>query len=219
MSEIDKDDEGIKIDTQSLSVAAVDEQQKESEEKEEPKTIESELEWSDEIASEMKAYVERTLEQSLRTKYDDIDTTSFDLVLSVQPIFHGLQSAYVIPVLTRESSTKDPALKETYRELDKAIAERTATYDEIEQMVHELRSKSENPGARTIVADVIVACKERFLIKDKQTGEIVQGSEEDQDVVHLVRFEMETSKGNDGRRFGDWKITDWDDLLEGNLFY
>mmetsp|Transcript_15088 Transcript_15088/g.21828 ORF Transcript_15088/g.21828 Transcript_15088/m.21828 type:complete len:660 (+) Transcript_15088:82-2061(+) len=48
-------------------------------------------------------------------------------------------------------------------------------------------------------------------------GTIVAGSESEQEVVHLVRFEMEANLSNDV--LGNWKIIDVDDILGGNVFY
>lgn len=40
------------------------------------------------------------------------------------------------------------------------------------------------------------------------------------DVQHLVRFEMVIRESMDeGLEIGRWQIVDWDDLLEGNIFF
>lgn len=40
------------------------------------------------------------------------------------------------------------------------------------------------------------------------------------DVQHLVRFEMVIRESTDeGLEIGRWQIVDWDDLLEGNIFF
>ena len=95
----------------------------------------------------------------------------------------------------------------------------------------------------TIVAQVSIHCKEIFCVRDVDTGVVLQGCGEDvhnpRDVTHLVRFEMvvrerlvndddntdsSTNAENeeDGKweiEMGRWQITDWDDLLDGNVFF
>lgn len=73
-----------------------------------------------------------------------------------------------------------------------------------------------------IVAQVLVRCKEVFCIKDCDTGEIIQGYNDamPRDVPHLVRFEMVVRESSyEGLEIGRWQIVDWDDLLEGNIFF
>jgi len=86
----------------------------------------------------------------------------------------------------------------------------------------------------TIVAQVSIHCKEIFCVKDMVSGEVLQGYEdgEPRDVTHLVRFEMvvketmvsseDDDESNDGKwelEIGRWQISDWDDLLDGNVFF
>jgi hypothetical protein len=75
----------------------------------------------------------------------------------------------------------------------------------------------------TIVAQVSIQCDEVFVVRDTETGDIVQGDANGNvnDVTHLVRFEivvdMNAETGEVG--IGNWQITDWDDLLDGNMFF
>jgi hypothetical protein len=99
------------------------------------------------------------------------------------------------------------------------------------------------------VAQVSIQCKEIFIVRDSITGDVLQGVDDIQprDVTHLVRFEMilretlineddvsnneEESKRKQGGQsnnnndddweieLGRWQITDWDDLLDGNVFF
>jgi hypothetical protein len=97
----------------------------------------------------------------------------------------------------------------------------------------------------TIVAQVSIQCKEIFIVRDSITGDVLQGVDDLQprDVTHLVRFEMilretlineDDETNNDGSKnqggqsnndddweieIGRWQITDWDDLLDGNVFF
>ena len=88
------------------------------------------------------------------------------------------------------------------------------------------------------MAQVSIQCKEIFCVRDVVTGDILQGHCGDvirpRDVTHLVRFEMvlretlvdDNSKGQNNEydddwevEIGRWQITDWDDLLDGNVFF
>ena len=91
----------------------------------------------------------------------------------------------------------------------------------------------------TIVAQVSIQCKEIFCVRDVDSGVVLQGCGEDvhhaRDVTHLVRFEMvvrerlvsddavSTMENEDDGKWeiemGRWQITDWDDLLDGNVFF
>lgn len=88
----------------------------------------------------------------------------------------------------------------------------------------------------TIVAQVSIQCKEIFCVRDVDSGVVLQGCEDVQrprDVTHLVRFEMvvrerlldadsTAEEDEDGKweiEMGRWQITDWDDLLDGNVFF
>ncbi|KAL7541162.1 hypothetical protein ACHAXR_013150 [Thalassiosira sp. AJA248-18] len=83
----------------------------------------------------------------------------------------------------------------------------------------------------TVVAQVSIHCKEIFCVRDVESGEIIQGYDDGQprDVTHLVRFEMVVREklvdadspddGNWEMKIGRWQITDWDDLLDGNVFF
>lgn len=77
---------------------------------------------------------------------------------------------------------------------------------------------------RTVIADVTIKCTEFFQVKDALTGAILQGMGDDEneedEVIHGVRFEVVTEKGEDGgRKIGSWKIIDFDDMLDGNVFH
>jgi hypothetical protein len=77
---------------------------------------------------------------------------------------------------------------------------------------------------RTIIAEAVIRCYEFFQVKDASSGLVVQGMEdgsEQEEVVHIVRFEIVTDESQDGtgREIGNWKIIDVDDLLEGNMFH
>jgi hypothetical protein len=85
----------------------------------------------------------------------------------------------------------------------------------------QMRRRGDKKMQMTIVAQVAVQCDEVFLVKDLESDTVLQGDANGEmtDVTHLVRFEIvvdidsQTGKSEIGR----WKITDWDDLLDGNV--
>lgn len=104
-----------------------------------------------------------------------------------------------------------------------------------EVMERAAKLSGDGKAAITIVAQVSIDCKEIFCVRDVESGEIIQGHGDPlpRDVTHLVRFEMvvtekllDIEKSPDGPDEGDWdleigrwQITDWDDLLDGNVFF
>ena len=76
----------------------------------------------------------------------------------------------------------------------------------------------------TVIAQVLVTCDEVFSVTDVATGMLLQGNGTKQTVQHLVRLEVvvETRipvEGKSTNHVGSWQITDWDDLLGGNLWF
>ena len=85
-------------------------------------------------------------------------------------------------------------------------------------MLKDLEQEGKTISLFTIICDVSIQCLEVFAIKDKNTGAIVSGSTEPEEVSHLVRFEVVANM--DGtRHLGSWRIVDWDDMLNGNVWY
>ena len=84
------------------------------------------------------------------------------------------------------------------------------------------RLSDDGNGVITIVAQVSIHCSEVFCVKDVETGEIMQGyaDESPRDVIHLVRFEIVVRDSLEPELLvGRWQITDWDDLIEGNVWF
>ncbi len=76
---------------------------------------------------------------------------------------------------------------------------------------------------RTVIADVMIKCSEFFQVQDAPTGIMLQGMGDERgeaEVLHTVRFEVVTEKSEDGgRKIGSWRIIDFDDMLDGNVFH
>ena len=104
-----------------------------------------------------------------------------------------------------------------------------------EVMEASARLSGDGKAAITIVAQVSIHCKEVFCVRDVESGAIIQGHGDarPRDVTHLVRFEMvvretlaNVDDSVDSLREGDWEleigrwqITDWDDIMDGNVFF
>lgn len=145
--------------------------------------------------------------------------------LSLKPINAQLKNIFAVPMLTREIVASKPHLKGGYQRLEKVFKE-TQSYNEVKQKTYELAEQVGLESAkRTVIAEATVTCLEYFQVKDLESGRVLQGMEDDgveeaEEVVHLVRFEMVTDRGEDGKREGgNWKLIDVDDLLEGNVFH
>jgi len=90
-----------------------------------------------------------------------------------------------------------------------------------DHLIHDVLNDKCSHNSR-LVAQVLIRCREVFCIKDCDTGKIVQGFDDimPRDVPHLVRFEMVVRESTDDElEIGRWQIVDWDDLLEGNIFF
>ena len=144
----------------------------------------------------------------------------YEVRLKTLPYSAEVVSLYTIPYVSRTNLQHNPALKETYRTmLNQPSAERAPH-------LNKLRKEYLENGTMesTVIAQVLVWCRELFWIKDKVSGNVLLGEELDEprNIPHLVRMEMTVkSKKSDNGQFtnltGDWRLTDIDDLLEGNL--
>jgi hypothetical protein len=200
MESIDKEDDGIEIDTSKLDLLST--------------------EWTDEKSQEATGYVDSMLEETLRSKYAAIDLSQYDFKLKLQPLNYELEHAYVIPVLTRDAVARDPSLLQLYQQLDESIIANASSYDEVKNQVEELIEKAGNSRQTfTLVVDVSIECLEDFAVTEKDSGQVVAGQvadQEQQTVLHLVRFEMLITKIH---TLGSWIISDWDDMLDGNVWH
>jgi hypothetical protein len=177
------------------------------------------FEWTDKHSQEAEEYVKTTLQDNLWSKYTSFfDLSTHDLQLKLQPMNYALEHAYVIPVITRDAVAKDSKLLDTYHDLDESIIHNESSYDEVKEQVESLIEKA--GGSRTtftLVVDMSVECREQFCVTEKESGTVVQGTKDEENtVLHLVRFEMVLTKLN---TLGSWIISDWDDMLGGNVWH
>mmetsp|Transcript_32259 Transcript_32259/g.74103 ORF Transcript_32259/g.74103 Transcript_32259/m.74103 type:complete len:210 (-) Transcript_32259:177-806(-) len=209
MEQIDQEEKGIQLDT-----------------KERP------AEWTEEQEKDASAYVQDTLEESLRQAYESLEEDvimPLHVQFHIEPISWQLEHIFVVPVLTRKAVQKDPSLQGTYRKMEETF-QANGDFGEIRSMAERLVEQTQNAEGRTLLADLSILCRERFTIKRKQSDDdendgssgklLVQGSTGDHQATHLVRFEMEMKHDDNGNKVpGDWQIIDWDDMLEGNVWH
>ena len=163
--------------------------------------------------------------------------------LRSKPKSAQIQSLFLVPFLTRAEVEDNMSLKHSFRNIVKALHHesqqrgRDLSYFEIGNIVAEQldimsanqmmrRRKSghdEDVVQMTVISQVAIQCDEIFVVRDTDTGDIVQGDakENANEVTHLVRFETVIDLDMESRetQIVGWQITDWDDLLDGNIWF
>ena len=186
---------------------------------------------NDEMSLEDNAYLNSMMDQLLLQQYQHLldykqqhHQHPISIHLSLKPIKAQLENIFAVPMLTREIVASKPHLKGGYQRLE-AVFKETKSYNEVKQKTYELAEQVGLESAkRTVTAEATITCLESFQVKDLESGKVLQGMEDgvdEEEVVHLVRFEMVTDRGEDNgkREGGNWKLIDVDDLLEGNVFH
>lgn len=172
---------------------------------------------------------------------------SLSVLLQTQIVSAKLENLHSVPFLTREIVQHNPNLRGSINEIitnavfknqiqqQPILDTMYSAAEEFEALSQKIfRSSSDSLAddssfshadiiSWTVVAQVTILCKEKFRIIDVRTGECVQGDRNAKErlVPHLVRFERVTryNHGTGTYFIGQWKITDWDDLLDGNIWY
>jgi len=167
-------------------------------------------------------YLKGMMDKNLIKQYQ-INPENMHLKFSLQPIEAELQHIFAVPVqgLTREIVEDNPYVRGAIYRLHTAYDENGFDEDYFDLLTDFAKH---GPEKQTVVAEAAIRCNEFFQVKDTSTGRVVQGMEdgsEEEEVVHIVRFEVVTDESQDGgeREIGNWKIIDVDDLLEGNVFH
>ena len=172
---------------------------------------------SEEQAAESAAYVDKTLEKTLVDMYRSLDGPAWIVQLRMEPISWKLENIFPMPVLTRELTERKPSFKGYHTQMERIWREEQ-DLNKVTEMARSLKEAAEHTKGRTLVADLSVVCEEIFFVKDRATGEVLQGHDEPIRTTHLIRFEKYSEEG-EKKTQGDWKIVDWDDMLEGNRWY
>eukprot|EP00591_Stephanopyxis_turris_P008076 CAMPEP_0195526784 /NCGR_PEP_ID=MMETSP0794_2-20130614/28065_1 /TAXON_ID=515487 /ORGANISM="Stephanopyxis turris, Strain CCMP 815" /LENGTH=273 /DNA_ID=CAMNT_0040657559 /DNA_START=348 /DNA_END=1166 /DNA_ORIENTATION=+ len=137
---------------------------------------------------------------------------SMRVKLNMTPVAANIGSTFLVPILTRDHVKQNPELKNAIsnkaRNLQKEVQSGEVDFiDAIMQMNENLLNIHEITGfenKRTIVAEVSIRCYESFTVHGNDK-DLVQGNGRERVVDHLVRFEMTTSEGDDGKRVhGSW---------------
>ena len=186
------------------------------------------------------------LQHNLRQLYQSAREHSLpsdvNIVLKTEPVRAEIESIFPIFGLSRSLVQDHPNLRHSYRNLAKLIERKqkekllegkqklnffelatiiTQGLDDLMETSAKL-TEDDGHGLITIIAQVSIHCREVFCVKDVTTGEILQGyaDENPRDVTHLVRFEMVVKDSPEEELLlGRWQISDWDDLLDGNVWF
>jgi hypothetical protein len=167
-------------------------------------------EWTSVISDNAREYSQNTIDEAILSHYNSVDISQLDVTLSMKVMGSFLESIFLLP-FTRSQIADEPSIRDTYRALLLAAREKSPDVAELEKILFE---KSDSLSRCTIFADVSIISMEKFEVKNKNTGELLQGYDDGKlrIVYHLVRFEKDSV--GDG-----WKVVDWDDMLEGNTWY
>lgn len=169
--------------------------------------------------------LEDMLEEKLIALYQSAKENNIseevEVCLKTIPYSAELVSLYAIPYISRRNIKSDKALLNFYRTMMKK-----PSMDRTEDL-NKLRKDKLEKGIMesTVIAQVLVWCHEVFYVKKVDSGEVIQGTADNdtaRNVPHLVRMEstVKTTKDAGGAFRNvqeDWIITDIDDMLDGNL--
>jgi hypothetical protein len=167
-------------------------------------------EWTSSISNDAMQFSRNTVNEKLLSHYKSIDISQIDVKLNMKIMDTYLESIFLLP-FTRSQISEEPSIRKAYRAMLLAKRENSPHLSALkDDMLRNARLLS----SCTILADVSILCLEKFQVKNKTTGELIQGqdAEETRIVYHLVRFEKDSVEDA-------WKIVDYDDTLEGNVWY
>lgn len=158
--------------------------------------------------------------------------------LRMRPVVARLDNVIAVPFLTRAEVAKDPSLQQKFREMiltAEGYGGDVSTYQSFskivkfindkatDMMLEQMQRRDEPIISNTIIAQVVVGCNEAFAVRDVDSDALIQGKEGDglNPVLHLVRLEMQADYNLETKawRRGQWIITDWDDILDGNVWF
>ena len=167
---------------------------------------------------------------------------NLQITLQIKPVGAQFNSCSWVPCMTRQQVKDNPSLKRALYNLRDTIERelvtmetKPSTLDYMKVTMRELDDFSRRQTIdyddyssveSTIVILVIVECDEIFSVIDLETSNLLQGHADNKirRVKHVVRLEQVVNwVMHDYHGFhlenGPWQITDWDDLLKGNIFF
>lgn len=138
----------------------------------------------------------------------------FQIHLETVPVKAALFNIVAWPYVDRASLERDPTIQDL---IIKSFS-RENLFNDLNELLRRSMGNMSEKQRTTVEIQVLVECLERFQVRDRHSGLIVQGTQDCsvQSVVHLVRLEreIETSPGSlFSHRPGNWQITDIDDLV------
>ena len=164
--------------------------------------------------------------------------SKLSIQLQSQPHSAKLMNLFAVPFLTREEVQSKPALRHCFRSIVKDIEKqglemgrRLNAVECFKVGMFSLNEMADKQYARnreekmqaTVIAQVEIQCDEIFCVKDVDSGKVIQGDADGKvnDVTHLCRFEIvvDICPLSGEIELGHWQITDWDDLLDGNIWF
>lgn len=175
----------------------------------------------DEEEIDTDTFLSSMVEESLLNLYtESVDNDAKkEVYFYMKPTASRVENIFIVPGLTRSDTKEDESLRGAYTRVEKEYNE-TQDMRRVSELAGEMIKKVSHKGThRAIIMDVSINCIEKFLVKvgDK----VLQGDDEEKETTHVVRLEMETSKGDQPKEriLGSWYITDIDDQLAGNVWH
>ena len=190
--------------------------------------------------------IDDMLEESLKELYQSAHESgreNIQITLRSKPVSAHFISCFWVPYLTRQQVKEKPNLKRTFQKMQSTVDQKLVnmekatptSIDVLRLVFKELDDFSKRQTINhehyscvesTVVALVQVECDEIFSVVDLNTDTVLQGHADHKirRVSHVVRLEQVVNwVMHDTRGFfvenGMWQITDWDDLLHGNIFF
>ncbi len=163
-------------------------------------------------------------EVSSSSETDPEKNRAFDILFYLEPIGSRLENIFFVPILTRDDVKQNESLRGGYQKIESCYRE-TGDVRLLVAKSRELITRVQDSVSKglkgSIIMDISIDCLEKFYVKDRAEGKMLQGSESEKQVTHLVRFEMQTSKGDNSRdrELGSWIVIDVDDMLNGNVWH
>lgn len=174
--------------------------------------------------------LEYMVEEKLRNLYKNAHASGRDQIqihLQMQTTSVRLLSLMMIPLFTRKESKQQPS---TTVPVTKWLMEVASTPPS--ECVAKVQSKLHRYDGyvayeHTIIAQVLVYCDEVFSVTDLSSGSVLQGYGDGKvrNVPHVVRLEtvvehqLQLEKRETKVVIKGWQITDWDDMLGGNVWF
>jgi hypothetical protein len=165
---------------------------------------------------EQDSYCNSMLEQKLIEFYASVDPSTTNVLLCMKPVSSKIENIFSVS-FTRNMVQEDASLVEIGRKM-RYTAQVDRNPMEAARMLGKLEQKGKSINLFTVICDVSIQCLEAFAVKDKNSGAIVSGSTEPEEVLHLVRFEVAVNMDGTSR-LNSWRVVDWDDMLNGNVWY